>query len=174
MKKAQPNTKYDPLIWVCLIFVLATLSYAMLVRDSKKQYGALAFGNFPEFTSVESNGIKFDQHRFHEQLSAVIIGDDPPAEEILSYLEKISQVTAMGRKYLHSLIFVSQNSQPSNQWVQYLTLEEEPLKKLKEWRKGLFKEGIILVDQNGIIRGIFDLEDKLDRINFEGAVKGIL
>jgi hypothetical protein len=33
---------------------------------------------------------------------------------------------------------------------------------------------VILVDQNGVIRGVFDLQEKAQRLLFEGAVKGIL
>lgn len=164
----------DRLFWFFLIAFLAMLSHSMLTRDSQKQYGAVAFGVFPAFKAVDSREEPFDQHRLHGQLSAIIVTDQTLPEDISLYLQKLSQSTSMGKKYLKSLILGNQHDRPSDQWVQYLTFAESEFKKINEWRKGLFKDGVILVDQNGVIRGVFDLEDKLERLNFESAVRGIL
>lgn len=165
---------YDGLVWFFLICFLAMLAMLMLTRDAQKQYGAVTFGVFPTFEARDNLGQLFDQHRLHGQLSAVIVTDQPLAEDISLYLHKLSQATAGGKKYLRSLILTDQTPGSSDQWVQYLTLTPEQFQIINRWKKGLFTDGIILVDQSGVIRGVFNMDDKLERLNFEGAVRGIL
>lgn len=171
------NLKNDIFLWILIICILISISFYMLVRDAKKQYGTLSFGTFPEFHSIDPQGKNFDQHRLHGQLSAIIITDQQIPQDIVNYLRKLSQASAMGKKYLTSLI-ISKNklnlTDLPERSIQYLTLNDDDFNKMKSWKNQLFKEGIILVDQNGVIRGIFNIEDKLDRLNFEGAVRGIL
>ena len=159
--------------WISLMIFLPILSFSMLTRDIQKQYGAVSFGIFPAFSAIDSRGNPFDQHRLHGQLSAVIVSNQMP-EDILVYVHKLSQATSRGKKYLKGLVLASQGEGRSDQWVEYLTLNEDEFKKISGWKNRLFKDGVILVDQNSVVRGVFDLEEKLERLNFEGAVKGIL
>ena len=164
---------YDILVWVFLMIFLSMLSLSMLTRDIQKQYGAVSFGVFPAFSAIDDQGKPFDHYRLHGQLSAIIVTDQT-SEDISLYLHKLSQATSRGKKYLKGLVLVTQVKGQSDQWVEYLTLNEDEFKKISGWKNRLFKNGVILVDQNGVIRGVFDLEEKLERLNFEGAVKGIL
>jgi hypothetical protein len=171
---AKKDLTYDGLSWIFLMIFLSMLSFSMLTRDMEKQYGAVSFGVFPAFHALDSVGEGFDQHRLHGQLSAIVVTDYDLPQDIMSYLQKLSQATSRGTKQLRSFVLVHQVSGVSNQWMQYLKLDEAGFNTINSWRKGLFKDGVILVDQNGVIRGVFDLENKLERFNFEGAVKGIL
>ncbi len=177
MDSTFPKNKdlaYEGLVWVFLMIFLSMLSLSMLNRDARKQYGAVSFGVFPAFNAKDSQGRPFNQHRLHGQLSTIIMTDHVLQEDISLFLRKLSQSTSIGKKYLMNLVLINHANGSSNSWVQYLMLNEIEFKKINNWRKGLFKDGIILVDQNGIIRGVFDLEDKLERLNFEAAVRGIL
>lgn len=177
MEGNQPKTKnlaYDALVWFFLICFLAILALGMLIRDAKKQYGVVSFGTFPVFEATDPAGKRFNQHRLHGQLSAVAVSDEFVRPDYLLYLKKLSLSTAMGTKYLHVLILTDQAAPATCDGCQYLTLDSTQYQQIEKWRSSLFKEGFILVDQNGIIRGVFNLDDKLDRMNFEGAVKGIL
>lgn len=165
---------YDGLVWFFLLLFLSMLSLSMLTRDAQKQYGAVSFGVFPAFNAKDRQGRSFDQHRLHGQLSTIIATDQVLQEDISLYLHKLSQSTSIGKKHLKNLVLINQVNGSSDQWVQYLTLDEPEFNKISHWRDKFFKEGVILVDQNGIIRGVFDLEDKLERLNFEAAVRGIL
>lgn len=168
------NLFIDGLCWIGAMLILAGIAFFLLSRETQKHYGTVAFGGFPDFEAVETNGKTFDQHRLHGQLSAIVVADQNISKDTILYLHKLSQGTAAGKKYLHNLIMSNKPLGVSDQWVQHLILTEVDLTRIQEWKEKLFKEGVILVDQNGIIRGVFDLEDKLDRINFEGAVRGIL
>lgn len=177
MDSAFPKSKdfsYDGLVWIFLMMFLSMLSSSMLTKDVHRQYGAMSFGVFPMFHALDSQGKSFDQHRLYGQLSAIIVTDEALKEDTLLYVHKLSQATSRGKKFLKGLVLVNKVKGVSDQWIEYLTLNEAEFKKINEWGKGLFKDGIILVDQNSVIRGVFDLQDKLQRINFEGAVKGIL
>ena len=177
MELTAPRSKslfVDGLCWTGAMLVLAGIAFFLLSREAQKHYGTIAFGGFPDFEAVETSGKNFDQHRLHGQLSAVVVADQNISKDTLLYLHKLSQGTAVGRKYLHNLIMSNEPQGVSDQWVQHLILTEAHLARILEWREKLFKKGVILVDQNGIIRGGFNIDDKLDRINFEGAVRGIL
>lgn len=165
---------YDVLFWFFLLLFLSMLSLSMLTKDAQKQYGAVSFGIFPAFGAIDSQGKVFDQHRLHGQLSAIIVTDQVLQEDISLYLRKLSQSTSIGKKHLKNLVLINHANGSSDQWVQYLTLDEPEFNKISLWKNKFLKEGIILVDQNGIIRGVFDLKDKLERLNFEAAVRGIL
>lgn len=170
----KKDLAYDGICWFFVVVFLSMLAWSMMQRDVQKQYGAVAFGNFPAFVSTDSSGKLFDQHQLHGQLSVVIISEGVVSEEVLGYLRKLSQATAQGRKYLNSLVFVAKGPGLSDKWVRYLTLDGRSYPMIVDWKNGVFKKGVILVDQNAVIRGVFDLEDKMDRLNFEGAVRGIL
>ena len=173
-KNINGNLARDRFLWVIFILFMASLAFFMLWRDSQKQYGAIAYGGFPAFVAVDSDGKLFDEHKLQGQLSAVIVTDEPLAGDIALYLHKLSQATALGKKYLKTMVLINGMSGPSDKWVGYLTIQPDGFDKIVRWKDNLFKKGVILVDQNGIIRGIFDLEDKLERLNFESAVRGIL
>lgn len=154
--------------------VLAAVAFILLVRDSRQQYGAVAFGVFPAFRAIDSRGEVFDQHRLHGQLSAIIVADRAPSPDILLYLRKLSQATSHGTKYLNGLVLARRSDGLCDQWVRYLTLNEADFERVNAWKEQGFKDGVILVDQNGVIRGVFDVAEKLERLNLEAAVKGIL
>lgn len=168
------DSSYDRLVWFFLMLFLSMLSLLMLTRDSQKQYGAMSFGVFPEFSAIDSQKKTFDQHRLRGQVSAIIITNQILPDDITFYLHKLFQATARGKKYLNGLVLTQQAKGMSDQRVQYLTLSEKEYQKLNDCQEGKFKGSVILVDQNGVIRGIFDLRDKTQRLNFEGAVRGIL
>lgn len=170
-QKIQP---FDRAAWAVAMIILASLAFFMLARDARKQYGAVAFGVFPSFEALDSHGRPFDQHRLHGQLSAIIVTEQPLPQDIYLYLHKLSQVTARGKKNLKGLVLVHQSAMDSDQWIEYMKLDEDDFKNIRLWKEGLFKDGIILVDQNGVVRGVFNLQDKWERMNFEGAVKAIL
>lgn len=161
-------------MWVFLMVFLSLLSFSMLTRDTQKQYGAVSFGVFPDFYAVDSRGERFDRHRLHGQLSVIVVTDQVLPRDIPLYLQKLSLATSRGKKHLKSLVLTNRGNGVSGLRMQYLELDQAGFDKINRWRKGLFKDGVILVDQNGVIRGVFDLENKLERLNFEGAVKGIL
>ena len=164
----------DGLLWSVVMVALAALAFFMLTRDAQKQYGAVSFGVFPEFKAVDSQGKPFDQHRLHGRLTAIVVTDQALPNDLSLFLHKLSQATASGKKYLKSLVMVDEPIGISDQWVEYMVLEKEEFARIDAWKEGLFKGEVILVDQNGVVRGVFDITDKLQRLNFEGAVKGIL
>ena len=171
---SQKDLTYDRLFWILAIALLVMLAHAMLVRDSQKQYGAVAFGSFPAFTTIDTQGEPFDQHHLHGQLSAIIITQQTLPEDIALYLHKLSQVTAMGKKYLRTLVLINQPTEGhSDPTIQYLKINQDDFRALQKWST-TFKDGIFLVDQNGVVRGVFNIVDKLERISFESAVKAIL
>jgi hypothetical protein len=164
----------DGLSWIFLMFILSFIALTLLLRDAHKQYGAISFGVFPEFTAVDPQGRGFDQHRLKGQLSAVIISDDAVPDDVIVYLHRMSQLTASGKKYLKSLILTAHAKGVSDQWFKYLTLSPEEFTKLYNWKSRQFKSGVILIDQDKVVRGVFDINDKSQRLNFESAVRGIL
>jgi hypothetical protein len=164
----------DRRFWMVLMTILAVIAFFLLSRDARNNYGAVAYGVFPEFTSVDSSGNSFDHHRLKGQLSVILINDQIISEDISLYLHRFSQVTAMGRKYLHALVITDGIPGISDKVVQYLSISKEDFLRLSTWREDQFKGDVILVDQNGVIRGVFDLQEKAQRLLFEGAVKGIL
>lgn len=165
---------WDRLFWSFFVCFLAALAFFMLARDARKQYGAVSFGVFPEFRAVDNRGQMYDQHQLKGQLSVVILTDEEIPDDISIYLQKLSQATAFGQKYLRGLILTLHSAGPSDRWLRYLTLTPQEYQSLTNWSGNRFKDRVILIDQNGAIRGIFDLQDKLQRLNFEGAVRAIL
>ena len=165
---------FDRLAWLFLMMFLAMVAFVLLSRDSQKQYGAVAFGVFPEFQAIDGQRKAFDHHHLHGQLSVMIVTDQILPQDISLYLHKLSQATSMGKKYLKGIVLTHQAQGISDQWLRYLTLSKEDYQKLNDWKENKFKGDVILVDQNGVIRGVFDLWDNAQRLNFEGAVKGIL
>jgi hypothetical protein len=164
----------DGLLWSVVMVALAALAFFMLTRDAQKQYGAVSFGVFPAFKAVDSQGKPFDEHRLHGRLTAIVVTDQALPNDLSLFLHKLSQATSGGKKYLKSLVLVDKPVGISDRWVEYMVLEKEEFARIDAWKEGLFKGEVILVDQNGVVRGVFDITDKLQRLNFEGAVKGIL
>lgn len=157
----------DGLLWSIVMVVLAALAFFMLTRDAHKQYGAVSFGVFPDFKAVDSQGKPFDEHRLHGRLTAIVISQDVLPKDLSLFLHKLSMATSGGKKYLKSLVLVDKPVGISDQWVEYMVLEKEEFTRINAWKEGLFKGEIILVDQNGVVRGVFDINDKLQRLNFE-------
>lgn len=172
---AAPKTDFgtERWLWIGLMALLAVIAFLLLARDSRKQYGAVSFGVFPEFNAADERGAPYDHHRLKGQLSAIIVTDQPLPEDTVVYLRKLSRTSSHGNKYLHGLILTRHALQISDPWLQDLILSAPEYQRLDEW-KNKFRGEVILVDQNGVVRGVFDLQDKLQRLNFEGAVRGIL
>ena len=119
------NLFYDGLLWLGAMIVLAGIAFFLLSRETQKHYGAVAFGGFPDFEAFETSGKPFDQHRLHGQLSAVVVSDQNLSENTIVYLNKLSQGTAHGKKYLHNLILANEARGISDQRVQFLILKKD-------------------------------------------------
>ncbi len=165
------NLKTDRNIWISLILLLSVISFFLLWREGHKQFGSIAYGVFPEFQAVDAQGQPFNQHALKHNLSAIVMPDQAKQIEI-DYLRHLATVTAQGRRYLKVLVFQNVKS-IDDKFVRYLSLSLDDQARLREWQKR-FQAGVILVDQDKVVRGVFNIDDKLERLKFEAAVGAIL
>jgi hypothetical protein len=174
MNQLSRQLMQDALGWFFLVVFLGLLAFAMMKRDVSKQYGTLAFGNMPPFQGRDCQGELMDVHKMHGRLTVVMIGQEEYPLHIKTYLYKLAQATVMGKKQLYQWVLLDQPQQGCDKNLKYITLPTDKFQEIHSWRERTFKKGVLLIDQNAVIRGVFDLNDKLERMKFESAVKAIL
>ena len=162
----------DRNIWIGLVLCLSVIAFFLLWREGHKQFGSIAYGVFPEFTAVDAQGQPYNQHALKNNLSAVVMDEKTPTE-VIDYLRRFATVTAQGRRYLKVLVFYKPQGAIDDKFVRFLGVSSVDQEALKKWHQR-FQSGVILVDQDKVVRGVFNVDDKLERLKFEAAVGAIL
>ncbi len=164
------NLRADRNFWIGLILILSVVAFFLLWREGHKQFGTIAYGVFPEFQAFDTQGQPFNQHALKHNLSVVVMAGAAKPNEI-DYLRHLAKVTAQGRRYLKVLVF--EPGKMDDKFVRYLRISDADQERLQEWQQR-FQAGVILVDQDKVVRGVFNIDEKLERLKFEAAVGAIL
>ena len=161
MNNLKPKTLFvDAIIWIFLMILAAVVAFGLLRRDAQKSFGAISFGAFPQFRLQATNGQSFDNHHLKGHVWAIHRGSNSKVFDVASRLALIDQKTALGKRHLFILTFLDNPGLSFEPIVpsQYILLgTPQQVQNIFSRGTAIGDEYVLLVDQNGIIRGSYDL-----------------
>ena len=178
----EPNHKMtlkaDLFFWIGAMVLAAVLAFVLLVRDSHRQFGAVSFGSLPDFKGVTVEGKEFNAHAIKSGVWAVLrLEDGQKAGATVKSLLDVMRMTGSGKRYLHILSFEKEDAGiPLLAHAFYYRLRGIP-----SYVQVVFAQaganpdtGVLLVDQNAVIRGVYDLSSVDDFRRFRQDVVRLL
>lgn len=164
MKTPKP---FDKFIWLGLILLAALCAFLMLKRDANRQFGAVSYGAFPAFHLSQSNGGVIDHHWLKGKVWVIHSAKTTQAAMLMAnQLYDLAQQTASGKRRFYLLTLEQEAvGQLHSLGAQHFIAQSDQalLKKLEDMMVLEKGEGIILVDQNGIIRGYYGLNHEFSK-----------
>ncbi len=148
----------------------ATTAFVLLERDKQRQFGAVSFGGFPEFHLKSIKGDEFDQRRIKAGVWAVHTATTEA--EVMATARRlaiIEEQTKSGKRHLNILTFIHS---PSAQIKPLIPFHHIVVGELKDIP--IKDSNIYLVDQEGVIRGKYNLDDVDDYRQFQQDLTRLL
>ncbi len=167
----------DGVIWIFVMILAAIIAFNLLQRDKERQFGAIAYGGFPQFSIMAASGEVFDYHRIKKAVWAIHQGAGVRSKEVSQQLNSIANSTASGKRYMHVLTFAPSPDVFINTANQFHIIVHGTVQQLdKIFSKfGLVNEDkVFLVDQDGVIRGQYDFSSPDDFRSFRQDLLRIL
>lgn len=138
--------KKDAIIWIGIMCLAAIIAFTLLKRDSQRHFGAVSYGAFPD-------------HDFKSQVSVAILLGPQTGSMVLEQAYDVQRMTATGKRKMN---VISYNDAPKN--------IETAFKHAGAQRD----TQVLLIDQNTIIRGVYDLSSPDDFRQFRLDVTHLL
>ncbi len=149
----------DAVFWIGVMVLAAFISFNLLQRDKQRQFGSIAYGGLPTFHLKTIEGKDFDYLRLKRTVWAIHQGGSKNVQNVAEELVFIAQSTASGKRHLNILTFVPSEyamTGPVHKFQYVLKGSSEELNKVLG-KLGMNKEEIVLlIDQDGAIRGRYD------------------
>ncbi len=159
----QKSLSFDAAIWVIFLIITSTTAFALLQRDKNRHFGAVSYGAFPQFSLKSTQGSFFDDHRMKSQVW--LIHTAPSAAQAMAIAKRLSEIeqsTASGKRHASILTFSGENAVllksllPSH----YIVVgSPQEMATIFSFSKNMDENNVLLVDQNGIIRGQYNMND---------------
>ena len=174
---SSKSLKTDAILWVLLMCLAAAAAFVMLYRDSHRRFGAVSYGSFPEFEATTVDSGTFNKHRLKAQVWAVVRTQAAGSETVLKQIFEVQRMTISGKRHMNILTF---GADPA---VLALPLSKfhiripalTPAIEAAFVRAGAKQEGqILLLDQDAIIRGVYDFSSPDDFRSFRQDVTRLL
>ncbi len=167
----------DRVLWVFVIVLAFIIAFAILQRDKQRNFGGLAYGGFPEFSLKTIDGKPFDYHRLKAAVWAIHQGSSSQVDITAKQLIFIAQATASGKRHMNILTFAGDQHSPTciaNKYQYILPASPAELNKIFG-KLGIVREDtVLLIDQNGAIRGRYDFTSPDDFRSFRQDLLRIL
>ncbi len=169
--------KTDAMIWALIMCLAAVAAFVMLYRDSHRRFGAVSYGSFPDFEAATAGSETFNKHRLKAQVWAVMRTQAAGSEGVLRQVIEVQRMTISGKRHMNVLTFGADPSvlalPPNKFHVRIPSLT--PAIEAAFVRAGAQKEGqVLLLDQDAIIRGVYDLSSPDDFRSFRQDVTRLL
>jgi len=149
----------------------ATVAFGLLQRDKQRHFGAVSFGSFPEFRLKTVQGADFDRHQMKSRVWAVHKASSVAnAMSMARRLTTIEQLTASGKRHLYVLTLsdsVSPVLRPLMPFHYIIAGDQEQHPTIFSIAKDLNENSVLLVDQEGIIRGRYSFDSIDDYRSFQ-------
>lgn len=149
----------DGVVWILILILAAIIAFTLMSRDLHAQFGAISYGSFPKFKLNTIEGKLFDDHEMKGHVWAVHLGKDGQSfRAMANALAQEAKVTWTDKRHLFVLSLVDNKLEGfkplvySHYIVPGSTLD---IKRIQTLLGSEDEESIFLVDQNGIIRGIY-------------------
>jgi hypothetical protein len=171
------SLKIDAILWIVLMFLASVVAFNLLQRDKQRQFGSIAYGGFPQFHLKTIEGKDFDYLRFKRTVWAVHQGSGKNMERVASDLGFIAQSTASGKRHLNILTFVPTQytlTRPVQKFQYVLQGSKEELSQVLGKLRMIKEEIVLLIDQDGAIRGRYDFTSPDDFRSFRQDLLRIL
>ena len=166
----QKSLKKDAFIWVLLMGLACIIAFSLLKRDKERNFGAVSFGSFPEFELNTIEGKPFNHHLMRNHVWAVHTASSE--EQLIATakrLEFVRKSTASGKRHLYILSFTTSRSsilRPLNAGHFIVIGKQSKLTSIFSSSR-VNENSVVLVDQNGIIRGQYNVADVDDYRKFQ-------
>lgn len=161
---------FDAMAWVALMVIAAAVAFCLLQRDKQRNFGAVSFGSFPQFKLKTLDGRDFDEHQIKAHVWAVHAGSSAAnASTMAQQLSTIEQQTASGKRRFYVLTFSPENSPVLRSLIPYHYIvvgDQKQIAAIFSVFGKLNDDSVLLVDQNGIIRGKYDFANVDDFRSF--------
>ncbi len=160
------------------MLLAAVSAFTLLRRDVSRQFGSMSFGSLPELSLKSTDGVELDQRLLKGRIWVIHAGSDPQmVTAMANELAAIQKRTASGKRYFSVLSMLESEtfkipSQGPFHYVVNTGLKERGfiLTSFGPERDGL----VLLVDQNGVIRGRYNIKDVDGLRSFQGDLLRIL
>ena len=177
MTKSKSLT-IDAIIWIVFLALAAIVAFNLLQRDKERHFGAVAYGGFPSFHLKTIQGDDFDEHHIKAHVWVVhTAASEPSAMAMARRLSAIEQLTASGKRHFYILTFVSSASPILKPVIpaHYIVVgEPKKIDAILASAGGASEGKVFLVDQDGIIRGKYDLDNVDEFRSFQQDILRIL
>jgi hypothetical protein len=162
MVKLKPLT-VDIIVWIILMILCACVAFGLLQRDKQRNFGAVSYGTFPAFELKTPQGLPFNYHIMKSRVWAVHQSSSSfQAAKMAKRISEIEQSTASGKRHLYILTFAAGDpallkALSSSHYI--VVGESQDISSIFSFTRSMSDNDVILVDQNGVIRGQYDFED---------------
>ena len=160
--KRRKSLTFDAVLWVALMVLAAATAFNLLQRDKQRHFGAVSFGSFPEFQLKTPQGVSFDRHQIKGYVWAVhAAASATDAMDMAKRLSTIEHMTASGKRHLNILTFSGSNSPALKQLMpfHYIVVgDQTEIASIFSSAGNLSDNSVLLVDQNGVMRGKYDFK----------------
>ncbi|MBI4309798.1 MAG: hypothetical protein HY591_05655 [Candidatus Omnitrophica bacterium] len=161
----------DAVLWVVLMALAAAAAFGLLQRDKQRHFGAVSFGVFPEFRLKTAQGADFDYHQIKSRVWAVHAASSAVnAMSMARRLTAIEQLAASGKRHLYILTFSNTSSpilKPLMPFHHIIMGDQKEISSIFSFSEKFNENNVLLVDQNGIIRGQYDFDGVDDYRRFQ-------
>ncbi len=169
MNKTRALT-FDAIAWIVLMVIAAAVAFCLLQRDKQRNFGAVSFGSFPQFKLKTITGEDFDEHHIKAHVWAIHAGSSAANTLAMAQqLSTIEQQTASGKRHFYVLTFSPENSPILKPLIPYHYIvvgDQKQIAAIFSVFGRLNDDSVLLVDQNGIIRGKYDFANVDDFRSF--------
>tara|TARA_B100000315_G_scaffold142358_1_gene131408 strand:+ start:4063 stop:4638 length:576 start_codon:yes stop_codon:yes gene_type:complete len=181
--------------WFILVLICSSIGVLIIFRDVKKGFGTITFGKFPEFNLTDqfSNRINLEELSKGPWIGNFITKDCQKSEDCSELLRVNSSIQQKLNDYSNVQIVTFQNKNLSNE---YLSILNDFNSILTKWKllsgddeyinllaerilnqnlpESKINELLFLVDQNGIIRGYYQVVNEFEISKLIDDVKKLI
>lgn len=172
------DLRFDAFVWVMIILAASAIAFGLLRRDAARSFGAVAFGSLPAFR-IPTVGKGFvDDHMSKGHVWAIHTASS--SEGLMRMADRLSEIskrTASGKRQMFVLsVSDSISSGLSPMFTYHFIALANPQEMTSIFGNlGVFTDdSVLLVDQNGVIRGKYDFSDIQGFKNFQRDMMRIL
>ena len=162
----------DRVIWIVVMLLAATAAWAMMKRDVARNFGSVSYGMFPKFHLQDQTGAAFDFHNLKGHVWIARFGSD--SDSIAPLVETIAREYVGKHRKLHLLTF-SDSGTSSNHPYHHIVSGDPSQSAAVRRQLGNPEDSVaILIDQNGAVRGLYDLQNTGGLERLRESLKGLL
>lgn len=174
----RKSLKVDAMIWVLLLVMAAMIAFVLLERDKNRNFGAVAFGGFPQFKLNTTDGDYLDVPRMKSRVWAVHTArHDEKALNVAKRLAIVEQLTTSGKRHLNILTVLSSEHSTLKPVIPFhyiVTGDLLTVSKIFSFSPSIDENSVVIVDQNAVIRGIYNIDNVDDYRKFQQDLMRIL